>query len=83
MSIKLIFASTAALALVAGTPAFAARSNQDEQASAAASDGGSGDSAKVERKTCKTFDNSATRMKRQRICLTRDQWRKFEEAQAN
>jgi hypothetical protein len=81
MSIKLIFASTAAFALLAGTPAFAAKSGQDEQASA--SESGGGDQARAERKTCKYFDNTATRMKRQRLCLTREQWRKFEETQAD
>jgi hypothetical protein len=82
MSIKLIFASTAVLAMVAGTPAFAAKSNQDEQA-IAASDGGSGVSAKAERKTCRYIDNTESRMKRQRLCYTKAEWRKFEETQIN
>ncbi|HEX6376163.1 MAG TPA: hypothetical protein VFZ91_10630 [Allosphingosinicella sp.] len=73
MSIKLIFASSAALALIAGTPANAAKS-QSEQAKA-----GSGAKAKDERKICKTFDNSESRMKRERLCLTRAQWKKFDE----
>jgi hypothetical protein len=79
MSIKLIFASTAALALVAGAPAHAAKS-QAERALAAAADGGAGAGAKAknERKTCRTFDNSASRMKRERLCLTREQWKKFD-----
>jgi hypothetical protein len=78
MSIKLIFASTAALALIAGAPASAAKS-QSEQA--AASDGGGGAKAKDERKSCRFFDNTATRMKRERLCLTPEQWKKFEEEQ--
>jgi hypothetical protein len=79
MSIKLLFASTAALALIAGAPAYAAKSRSDQ--AIAADEGGAGAKTKEERKTCKFFDNSASRMKRQRICLTRDGWKKFEEEQ--
>jgi hypothetical protein len=81
MSIKFILASTAALALVAGSPAFAARA-QGEQASTAgaASDGGK---AKSERKTCRTFIGSDSRMKRDRLCLTRSEWKKFEATQTD
>jgi hypothetical protein len=75
MSIKLILASTAALAMVAGTPAFAAKS-QSQQVVASDSGGGGGDRAK---KTCRTFPNSATRVKRERLCLTRAEWKKFEQ----
>lgn len=80
MSIKLIFASTAALALIAGAPAHAAK-NESVRALAAA-DAGAGAKAKDERKTCRYFDNTASRMKRERLCLTREQWKKFEEQQA-
>jgi hypothetical protein len=79
MSIKLIFASTAALALIAGAPAHAAKS-QSEQA-AESDGGGAGAKAKDERKSCRFFDNSASRMKRERLCLTREQWKKFEQEQ--
>ena len=81
MSIKLIFASTAALALIAGAPAFAAKT-QTERALASA-DGATDAKAKDERKTCRVFDNSASRMKRERLCLTREQWKKFDEEQAD
>ena len=77
MTIKLIFASTAALALIAGAPASAAKS-QGQQAVDSDS-GGAGVKAKDERKTCRTFDNSASRMERERLCLTREQWKKFDE----
>jgi hypothetical protein len=80
MSIKLIFASTAALALIAGAPANAAK-NESARALAAA-DSGAGAKAKEERKTCRYFDNTASRMKRERLCLTREQWKKFEEQQS-
>ena len=81
MSIKLIFASTAALALIAaGAPAQAAK-NESARALAAA-EGGTGVKAKDERKSCRYFDNSASRMKRERLCLTREQWKKFEDQRA-
>jgi hypothetical protein len=79
MSIKLIFASTAALALIAGVPAHAAK-NETARALAAA-DAGSGAKSKEERKTCRLFDNSVSRMKRERLCMTREQWKKFDEEQ--
>jgi hypothetical protein len=72
MSIKLIFASTAALALIAGSPALAAKSQSDQAGASTAK-------AKGERKTCRTFDSTESRMKRTRLCLTREQWKKFEE----
>ncbi|HEX9964915.1 MAG TPA: hypothetical protein VGB04_08010 [Allosphingosinicella sp.] len=78
MSIKMIFASTAALALVAGTPALAAK-NQNQQI-AATEAGGGGVKAKTA-KTCRFIDNSASRMKRQRLCYTREEWKKFDSAQ--
>ena len=73
MSIKHIFASAAALALVAGTPAFAAKGQSEQVA------GGSAAKAKSERKICRTFDASESRMKRTRLCLTREGWKKFED----
>ena len=79
MSIKLIFASTAALALIAGAPAHAAK-NESNRALAAA-DAGAGAKAKEERKSCRLFDNTTSRMKRERVCLTREQWKKFDEDQ--
>ncbi|HYE29598.1 MAG TPA: hypothetical protein VEA61_15370 [Allosphingosinicella sp.] len=79
MGIKLIFASTAALALAAAVPAFAAKSQNDQRAAAS---GGAGAKAKDERKTCRFYDNTASRMKRERLCLTREQWKKFEAEQA-
>lgn len=80
MSIKLIFASTAALALIAGAPAYAAK-NESNRALAAA-DGAAGVKAKDERKSCRYFDNSASRMKRERICMTREEWKKFDSERA-
>jgi hypothetical protein len=81
MSIKLILASTAALAMVAGTPAFAAKSNQSEQASAAAEGSARSAEAAGERKTCRYIDHTESRTKRQRLCYTKAQWKKFDKAQ--
>jgi hypothetical protein len=77
MSLKLILASTAALALIAGAPAQAAKSRGDQ--ALAAEGGGAAAKAKDERKSCRFFDNSASRMKRERVCLTPEQWKKFDE----
>ena len=70
---KSLFAAAAALAVVASAPAMAR--TQNEQGSAAAGQ------KKEARKICRTFDNSASRMKTQRVCLTREQWKKFDSAQ--
>ena len=79
MSIKTIFASTAALALVAGTPAFAAKSQgQSQQAVASDSGGGAGEKA---RKICRTFKNTVSRMKAEKVCLTRAEWKKVDAEQ--
>lgn len=80
MIIKQMFAATAAIALTAAGPAFAAKS-QDRQA-AESDGGGAGDKAKDERKICKTFDSTESRMKREKLCLTREGWREFERKQA-
>jgi hypothetical protein len=82
MSIKLIFASTAALAMVAGTPSFAAKSpSQNQQVAASDSGGGAGVKAADERKICRFIDNTESRMKRQRLCYTKAEWKKFDQAE--
>ena len=79
MSIKLIFASTAALALIAGAPAHGAKSQSEPVADS--DGGGAGAKAKDERKICKMFDSTESRMKREKLCLTREGWKDFERAQ--
>jgi len=74
----MIFASAAALALVAGTPAFAAK-EQNERQHAVASDSAGGE-AKA-RKICRTFRNTVSRMKAEKVCLTRAEWKKVEAEQ--
>ncbi len=76
MSIKMILASTAALAMVAGTPAFAAKSQSQQLA---ASDAGGGGGGEKDRKTCRRFKNTVSRMKAEKVCLTRSEWKKFEQ----
>jgi len=78
MSIKMIFASTAALAMVAGTPAFAAKSQNQSQQAVASDSGGGGEKA---RKICRTFKNTVSRMKAEKVCLTRAEWKKVEAEQ--
>ena len=68
-------ACAAALSLVFAGGAVAAKSPQDESASAAARAG------KDEKKICKRFDNTASRMKSERLCLTKSEWKKFEREQ--
>lgn len=80
MSIKMIFASAAALAMVAGTPAFAAKGNQNDQASSAA-DGSQRAKKKNDGKICRTFDSTESRMNRTRLCLTSAEWKKFDDEQ--
>jgi len=78
--------AAAAFAMIA-TPALAADRGRPEAAASdttatATSDQASADATpKAERKTCRTFQNTASRMKAERLCLTRDEWRKFEEQQ--
>ncbi len=69
-----IFTAIAAAALVgAGSaPAFAkSQDNQTNGSVAAASDKG-------ERKICKRFDNTASRLRSEKVCLTKSDWKKFD-----
>ncbi len=75
MSFRMILASTAALAMAAGTPAFAAKSQNRLIAASQAGVGGGGETA---RKTCRRFKNTVSRMKAEKVCLTRAEWKKFE-----
>ena len=75
MERKAYFSSIAALALVmTATPALASAKSKDQAGdrnAVAIEDKG-------ERKICKRFDNSASRMKSTRLCLTKAEWKKFE-----
>ena len=67
----------AALALTA-TPALAAKTSAKDQAIGQEA-GGSAESS--ERKICKRLENTGTRMKNDRVCLTKSDWRKLEDQQ--
>ena len=69
MKRDVLIASFAALSMIALAAPASART-QSEEASAG--------SAKAERKLCRTFENSASRMKATRLCLTKSEWKKFE-----
>ncbi|MEA3039806.1 MAG: hypothetical protein QOE79_2319 [Sphingomonadales bacterium] len=81
--IRIAFASAAAAALIAAAPASAERTPVEAANAAATAEAGSpaavsADRDKGERKICKTFEYSASRLKREKLCLTRDEWKKFE-----
>ena len=68
-----IFAPLAALSMiVAAAPAAATAKGQDAPETASA--------GKAEKKTCRRFDDSTSRMKSTKLCLTKAQWKKFEDA---
>ena len=67
----LILSLAAAMSMAFAAPALA-KTAQDEP---------TGGSAKVEKKTCRTFQNSASRLKSTKLCLTKAEWKKFDAAQ--
>jgi Spy/CpxP family protein refolding chaperone len=67
----------AALALSA-SPALAAKTSAKDQT--LAQEGGSAAEAS-ERKICKRMENTGTRMKNDRVCLTKSEWRKLDDMQ--
>ena len=73
---KITVASLAAALVLSATPALAAKTNAKDQAATEESGGATGS----ERKVCKRLENSGTRMKNDRVCLTRAEWRKVEDA---
>lgn len=80
---KACAAPLAALALIAAAPVPAAglAGSQEGASGPAAASGQAADSARVERKICKNFPDTVSRMRTKRLCLTKDQWREFEDAQ--
>lgn len=75
--------STAALAavLVVSTPAFAQNSSQAATA-ATASAAQPSKAATEEKKVCRRLETSGTRMA-ERVCLTKDEWKKVEQQMNN
>lgn len=71
-----------ALAALIATPALANKGkSQSTTPDATAASQQTGVAAKPERKTCRTFNNTVSRTKIERLCLTREQWEKFDETQ--
>ena len=65
----------AALAFTA-TPAFAAKARAKDEAVAPEA-GGSAENG--DRKICKRLENTGTRMKSERVCLTKSEWKQVED----
>ena len=82
MTRKIFAAPIAALALIAAAPvpSAALASNSSQPQSASGSQRGDAP-AKAERKICKTFHMSGSHAKAERLCLTRAQWKDFNDAQ--
>jgi Spy/CpxP family protein refolding chaperone len=74
--------STAALAavLVVSTSAFAQNSSQT--ATAATTSASQSKAATEEKKVCKRLETSGTRMA-ERVCLTKEEWKKVEQQMSN
>jgi hypothetical protein len=71
----------AALVLVAAAPPSVALASNGEQQNLTSERSGGGDAtAKAERKICKTLADTARRTNTKRLCMTRAEWREFNEA---
>jgi hypothetical protein len=82
MTRKIFAAPIAALVLIAAAPApsVALASNSQPQ-SVSGNQSGEASAAKSERKICKTFYMSGSHVRGERLCMTRAQWKEFNEAQ--
>jgi hypothetical protein len=76
---KIALASLAALSLIAAAPAAAGTAAPDGQPAVASPSQAS--QSPEGPKICRFIDNTESRTKRQRLCYTREQWKKFDEAQ--
>lgn len=73
----------AAAALIA-TPALANKGRSaatTPDATAASSQSATPNGEKAPQKTCRTYQTSGTHMKPERLCLTKEEWRKFDDNQ--
>lgn len=74
---RLITVSGLAAALIlSAAPAFAAKTSAKDQTIA---EEAGVTTAAAERKICKRLENSGTRMKNDRVCLTKEEWRKLDD----
>ena len=84
MTRQALLAAAAAFTMIA-TPALAERGHSSEAASTetamAPTQATPAADAKAEKKTCRTYQNTVSRMKSERLCLTKEEWRKFEDQQ--
>ena len=83
MTRKIFAAPIAALALIAAAPVpSAALASNSQPQSASGGQSGEAPAAKSERKICKTFYMSGSHVRSERLCLTRAQWKEYNETQA-
>jgi hypothetical protein len=71
----------AAVALIAAAPAPSSAADNNEGGGTAVSSAAS--KPAKERPTCKVFTETGSHARQTRLCLTRAQWRTFEEQQRN
>ncbi len=71
--------AAAALALLLATPALA-RTDSKAEAGTEQSGSGAATAAADERKVCKVLEMTGARTKNKRVCLTREEWRKIDDA---
>jgi hypothetical protein len=76
---KIALVSLAALSLTAAAPAAAGSTAPDGQPAVASPSQAS--RSQEAPKICRYIDSTESRMKRQRLCYTSEQWKKFDEAQ--
>ena len=69
MKNNVLIASFAALSMIAFAAPASAKTQAEEPTSGA---------SKAEKKVCKTFQNTASRMQPTRLCLSKAGWKKFD-----
>jgi hypothetical protein len=71
-----------ALTALIATPALADRTHSPDTADQAASAPANATAGgKEERKICRRFENTASRMKAETLCMTKEEWRKYQDEQ--
>jgi hypothetical protein len=81
---RIYLLAPAALLALAATPALADKGRAEaaaSEATASSAPAPAGASVKTGPKICRTFENSASRLKPEKLCLTRQEWKKFDDAQ--
>ncbi|HEX5181514.1 MAG TPA: hypothetical protein VFW19_00040 [Allosphingosinicella sp.] len=71
-----------ALAAMIATPALASKGrSQTAPPDATASSEQTASADKTERKTCRTYQTTGSHAKPERLCMTREEWRKFDDGE--